>query len=161
MKSSGFLVSFALLGFFLVLVIAGFFISQSNLGRSTEYKQAKVVVKEETFLVDIAERSAEQRQGLSGRASLGANEGMIFIFKDSRYQSFWMKGMKIPIDIIWIKGETIVGFHENVQPEPKTNMLRLRTYSSPEAVEKVLEVPAGTVESLDIQVGDKAVLSYN
>ena len=161
MKFSGFLAPLVLLGFFLALVVAGFFISQSNLGRSTEYKQAKMVIKEETFSVDIADRSAEQRQGLSGRASLGANEGMIFIFKDSRYQSFWMKGMKIPIDIIWIKGETVIGFEKNVQPESGVNMLRLRTYSSPEAVEKVLEVPAGTVERLDIQVGDKAVLSYN
>lgn len=143
----------------MAIVAAGFLFFGSGL--ISKEKRGKVFIKGQEFNVEIADNATARSRGLSGREKLEANEGMLFLFSKAGYQSFWMKGMKIPIDIIWIKGETIVGFEKDVQPEPETNMLRLRTYSSPEAVEKVLEVPAGTVKNLDIQVGDKAVLSYN
>ena len=56
--------------------------------------------------------------------------------------------------------DKVVGFEKNAQPEPGVRTANLKRYVSPEAVEKVLEVPAGTVERLGIQVGEQVVVNY-
>jgi len=141
------------------LVAAGFLILGSGL--ISKEKRGKVLIKEQEFSVEIADNPMKRSRGLSGRAGLEMNEGMLFLFSGAGYQRFWMKGMIIPIDIIWIKDNKIVGFERNAQPEPGVKQGQLNVYSPPEAVDKVLEVPAGTVERLDIQVGETVVLSYN
>lgn len=147
------------LGLFIAIIAGGFLIFGSGL--VSKEKKGKVFIKGQEFNVEIADNSMRQSRGLSGRERLGENEGMLFLFSKPGYQSFWMKGMEIPIDIIWIKDNKIVGFEKNVQPEPGVRRASLKRYVSPEAVEKVLEVSAGTVERLDIQVGETATVSYN
>lgn len=115
----------------------------------------------EKFLVEIADTPLERSQGLSGRSDLGSNEGMLFLFEKSDYYGFWMKGMLIPIDIIWIKDNKIIGFEKSVSPEPGVPESDLKKYLPSEPVDKVLEVSAGTVERLGIQAGDEIVVNYN
>lgn len=129
---------------------------------------AKLLLGGEVFEVELARTILEKARGLSGREGLGENEGMLFVFGAPAAQSFWMKGMKFPIDIIWIQGDRIVGFAENVQPEPGLRLdgvatatqagksdFALKIYSSPEPVDRVLEVRAGTVARLDVKIGDQ------
>ncbi|MEX2033061.1 MAG: DUF192 domain-containing protein [Candidatus Colwellbacteria bacterium] len=148
-----------ILGLFVALIAGGFVIHSSGL--ISKEKHGKVIVKGQEFNVEIADNPTARSRGLSGRINLETNGGMIFLFRGAGYQSFWMKGMRIPIDIIWIKGNRIVGFEKNVQPEPGVKTANLKRYVSPEAVEKVLEVSAGTAERLGIQVGDEVSVSYN
>lgn len=103
--------------------------------------------------VEIVNTPLAQARGLSGRDAIGENKGMLFVFNEPAVQKFWMKGMKFPIDIIWIKDNMIVGFEENVQPEPGISDGDLKIYSSAEPVEKVLELQAGGVRRLGIEVG--------
>jgi uncharacterized membrane protein (UPF0127 family) len=65
-----------------------------------------------------------------------------------------MKDMKFPIDIVWINGDKIVGFEENVQPMPGARDSDLKIYYPPAPVNKVLELKAGRVELLRAGVGD-------
>ncbi len=153
------LTSVLVLGLFIAIIAGGFLILGSGL--ISKEKKGRVLIGEQEFNVEIADNPMKRSQGLSGRVSLGVNEGMLFLFSGAGYQGFWMKGMIIPIDIIWIKDSKVVGFEVNAQPEPGIKQGQLNVYSPPEAVDKVLEVPAGTVERLDIQVGETAVLSYN
>ena len=148
-----------ILGLFVALVAGGFLVS--GLGLISKEKQGKVVIKGQEFNVEVVDTPIKRSRGLSGREKLEENEGMLFLFSRAGYQSFWMKGMSIPIDIIWIKNDKIVGFEKNVQPEPGVRTTNLKRYVSPEAVEKVLEISAGTAERLGIQVGDEVSVSYN
>ncbi|MDA1174946.1 MAG: DUF192 domain-containing protein, partial [Chloroflexi bacterium] len=50
-----------------------------------------------TFIVDVADDSAERAVGLSGRDSLAAGAGMWFTYLTSAQRSFWMRGMRFPI----------------------------------------------------------------
>ncbi|MDP2812778.1 MAG: DUF192 domain-containing protein [bacterium] len=115
----------------------------------------KVLVKNQVFIVDLAKNSSEWRQGLSGRDKLAENEAMLFIFPDYRQPHFWMKDMNFSLDILWIKDTEIVDFDENLSPLPKNgDILGAEKFSPDSLVNKVLEVPAGTVDRLNIQKGD-------
>ena len=70
--------------------------------------------------------------------------------------AIWMKNMKFPIDIIWMRDNTVVGFAENAQPELSGEALKL--YQPPGFVNYVLEVSAGTVERLNISPGTEVVI---
>ena len=120
------------------------------------YAQKTILIGGEDFIVDIADTEEKRNQGLGGREGIGKNEGMLFVFGESLIPTFWMKGMKFPIDIIWIRGNTIIGFAENAQPELSGETLKL--YQSPGFVNYVLEVSAGTVERLNISPGTEVVI---
>lgn len=155
----GLLTSVFILGLFIALVATGFLVYGS--GIINKEKHGKVALRGQDFDVLVADNPIKRSRGLSGRESLAENEGMLFLFSGAGYQVFWMKGMLIPIDIIWVKDNRVVGFEKNVQPEPGVKSSRLKRYAPPEAVDKVLEVRAGTVERLGVQVGDEAMVSYN
>jgi uncharacterized membrane protein (UPF0127 family) len=106
-----------------------------------------------TFNVEIASTMVEQARGLSYRTSLGENDGMLFIFSSGSVQSFWMKDMNFPLDMIWISGNTVVGFAQDAPAEPGV-AFPSQIYSSPSNTDKVLEVNAGTVTKYNIKVGD-------
>ncbi|MFA6354400.1 MAG: DUF192 domain-containing protein [Candidatus Paceibacterota bacterium] len=105
------------------------------------------------FSVEMADTTLSRMKGLSGRDGLVENEGMFFVFDSPANQGFWMKDMKFPIDIIWIKDGKIVGFVENAQPEPGKTVFGLKIYNSSEPVDRVLEVNAGTVAKYGFEVG--------
>lgn len=112
---------------------------------------SKVRIGSHTFTVDMAVTPIEKMKGLSGKDSLELNHGMLFVYDHKEQYEFWMKGMKFPLDFIWIADHTIVDVTENV-PMP-TNLIP--TIVKPKTgVDKILEVPAGTIQSTSIKVGD-------
>lgn len=121
----------------------------------------RVTIGNAVFSAEAASTIIEQARGLSGRAGLGQGEGMIFFFNSPGVQNFWMKDMNFPIDMIWIGGTPakVLGFAENVTPEPGAPLWNLKIYSSPRGVDTVLEVKAGTVAKEGIKAGDLVSVS--
>jgi uncharacterized membrane protein (UPF0127 family) len=69
---------------------------------------------------------------------------MLFTGTESRPKTFWMKGMRFCLDIVWIENDQIVGAAEDVCPDPDgTPDVERARFSSPQPVTHVLEVPAG------------------
>ena len=123
-------------------------------------KQSTLTIGNNSWTVEVASTMREQTLGLSGRDSLGLEDGMFFIFGQPGTQNFWMIGMKFPLDIIWIGGDKVLGFAENdPAPAPGTPTTSLKIYTSPDGTDEVLEVNAGTVAKANIKVGDLVVLS--
>jgi len=116
--------------------------------------EGRVIINSHEFYVDIADNAFTRQRGLAGRESLSDSEGMIFVFDTSMVRRFWMKGMLIPIDIIWIEDGKVVGFSKNAEPQPGVSSIGLKIYSSPSPVSLVLEVRAGMIDELGIKVGD-------
>ena len=119
----------------------------------------KVTIGNTIFSVEVASTTIEQARGLSGRAGLKNNEGMLFLFNSAGVQNFWMKDMNFPIDIIWIGGGKVLGFAENAAPQPGVPLLSLKVYPSPDSVDTVLEVNAETVANDGIKIGDSVSIS--
>ncbi|MDP3949016.1 MAG: DUF192 domain-containing protein [bacterium] len=121
----------------------------------TVYGEQGRTMGNQTFEVGIVDNALTRAQGLSGRPSLGENEGLLFVFSSPGNYGFWMKGMNFPIDIVWIKNDRVIGFSENLQPEPSKNIFNFSIYYPPGETDKVLEINAGAVKKYNLQVGDK------
>lgn len=102
--------------------------------------------------VDVVDTPFLRARGLSGRPGLGPEEGMLFLFDTVRIQSFWMKDMRFPIDILWIRDGRIVGISPNV-PVPRRPS-ELPQYPSPVPCDVVLEVRAGAAHRWGLLLGD-------
>ena len=106
---------------------------------STKDTIAEVTIAGERLNVIVADTPSLQEKGLSGRTSLGPNDGMLFLFPEPGFHRFWMKNMKIPIDIIWLDANRrIVDVWENATPESYPETREPRSVSL-----YVLEVNAG------------------
>lgn len=112
-----------------------------------------VVLKERVRVsVDVVDTPALRMRGLSGRPGLAPDEGMLFLFETPRIQSFWMKEMRFPIDIVWIRDGRVVGISPNL-PVPK-NPQQLPQYPSPVPCDVVLELRAGAARHWGLLIGD-------
>lgn len=120
-----------------------------------------VTINQKNISVKILKTNSEREKGLSETKSLDENSGMLFVFEnEEKPQVFWMKGMLIPIDIIWIKDDKIVKIDKNVPiPDPKTPDSKLSKYSAGVPVNYVLEVSAGYSDKNSVKVGDGVTFS--
>lgn len=120
------------------------------------YHTINIELAGQKITVDIADTMATRAKGLGGRDGLNNNQGMLFIFNNSAYQTFWMMGMRIPIDIIWLQDDKIVDITENT-PAPRAGELNLPTYKPSQKANKVLELKAGWVEQFKVKIGDRVI----
>ncbi len=110
-------------------------------------------------IVDMAVADDEKRKGLSGREKMPQSRGMLFMFQKPGYYAFWMKGMRFPIDIIWISNDLrVVGVTENL-PAPRNISSKPATVFPPEPIKYALEVNAGWAGKHYIEKGDLLVFT--
>ena len=109
-----------------------------------------------TIAVEIADTVGKQRQGLSGRDSIAADQGMYFPMGQLAIHSFWMKDMRFPLDIIWIRAGQIVDISENV-PYPYGDHAPVVARPK-EPADAVLEVNADFTEKHGVKVGNRIEL---
>ncbi|MFZ1987603.1 MAG: DUF192 domain-containing protein [Minisyncoccia bacterium] len=115
---------------------------------------AQQVVSTTTFQFEVSDTPPKQQKGLSGRASIPANYGMLFVFpKNDRY-GFWMKDMLTPIDILWLSDNgTIVGVERAVATSTYPHVF----YPS-KPVRYVLETRVGEMDAQGWSTGSTLVL---
>lgn len=118
-------------------------------------QSAKVLINQVEVKVEIADTSEKRKRGLGERGSLASDSGMLFIFEKENRHPFWMKGLKFPIDFIWIRQKQVVDIIKNAKaPEPNQSDETLPIYVPREPVDMVLEVNNGFVDTHGIKVGD-------
>jgi uncharacterized membrane protein (UPF0127 family) len=110
--------------------------------------------KHDVLDVEIADTSELRERGLGYRDQLAPGTGMLFVYDSSSMRSFWMKGMRFCLDIVWIEGGEVKGAAENVCPEPGVPDGDLGHYQSTVPVTYVLEVPAGWLDEHGYDAGD-------
>ena len=93
------------------IIVGG--VTPSNNG----YRQVNVTVNGVELVANVAVTNDQRSKGLSVKDTLGENEGMLFVFKEEREHSFWMKNMKFPIDIIWLDDyQEVVHVEHSLEP---------------------------------------------
>jgi len=157
-----FIVIIALL---ILIVIAGFVLLRKGDGAkqitnsNLQQEQPYVVINDYRLNVEIANTPEKKSKGLGGRTHLADNYGMLFLFNNQPYPPvFWMKGMEIPIDIIWIKDNTIIDIDKSAQPESGISDAQLKRYSPDKPVDYVLEVKDGLSDERGFEVEDSVVV---
>lgn len=102
--------------------------------------------------IEIAETAYETQTGLMYRNSMEDGQGMLFIFPDVAYHSFYMKNTKFPLDIIYIDEQLkVASIIKNAQPLNESSL------PSQVPVKYVLEVKAGLSDVWGIKAGDRIV----
>jgi uncharacterized membrane protein (UPF0127 family) len=108
----------------------------------------RLTVRDVLVKAEMVKSPDKIEKGLAGRTSLPAGRGMLFQMPEDDEQHFWMKGMLIPIDIIWIENGRVIGCEKNISPSDP------RIFTSPTDAGYVLEVPEGFCDANKIQVND-------
>ena len=125
---------------------------------ATDATGATVTIRRQSVDVEVVTSREAQALGLGGRDSLAWDSGMLFPYERPAFVSFWMKGMRFDIDIVWIRDQRVVGIAARV-PHPPDRDSKPATVRPPEMVDMVLEVPAGYAEAHGWKRGDRATLS--
>jgi hypothetical protein len=115
------------------------------------------VVDLTSLRIEIADSDPARTQGLSGRESMDADAGMLFVFDASGIYPFWMKDMKFPLDMVWIDDGKVVDVATLRQPVP-TELVPPSHIPSVKA-SLVLELNAGKATELGLVKGTYVILS--
>lgn len=96
----------------------------------------------QSWELDIAATQEARALGLGERESYPPGRGMLFLFPTANQHGFWMKGMRFPLDIIFLRAGRIVFIERSFQPTDT------RIVAPPVPVDQVLEVNAGEADRL-------------
>lgn len=109
---------------------------------------AWVVVGADTLVVEVAATAEARGEGLSGRDSIPAGTGMLFLWTEVRHRSFWMDNTPFALDLTFLTEGYVVVATEPLEP------LSREFVRSPVPVTAALETPRGTMAALGIEPGD-------
>jgi len=133
--------------------------NESGNTESSEDNYVEIVVdatKSVKVNVELANTEEKRRLGLSFRQYLGDYDGMLFAFGSDVSNPFWMKDMKIPLDIIFVDSNYFIVDIKEAQA-PCTSTYCPNIYSST-PFRYVLEVNSGFVEKNGITKDGSLVL---
>lgn len=152
----------------LLVVLVGIFsmhgeernFGETNISESSRVNASFIVDNEEVakLSLETAKTPKERAIGLMNRTDLGENEGMIFIYDESRERSFWMKNTYIPLDMIFLTAEKTVRTIKQADPEPNVSDEDLKTYTSEGPARYVIETNQNFTDEKGIDEGTKVKL---
>ena len=123
-------------------------------GEEPPAPDAWVTIRGARVATEVAVTPAAQARGLGYRDSLDWNHGMLFPYETPGFRSFWMKGMRFDIDIVWIRAGRVVDIDHRV-PHVAAPEGPWPPVGTDSMVEQVLEVPAGFAAAHGWQKGDR------
>ena len=112
----------------------------------------RVRIGKSVFSVEMADTESAREQGLGYRDALCKTCGMMFVFDHADTYAFWMKGMRFPLDILWIRDGSIVHIERSVDFHDQHAV-----YSPSQPADRVLELNAGICEKANMREGDTVV----
>lgn len=141
---------------FVIVALFGLLFGAFLVAPSYKKEFKRVEINGASLLVEVASNADLRRIGLSGRGELGENSGMLFMFDRVDIYDFWMKDMKFPLDIIWIKNNKVADLEESVPPPPVgAPDASLPVYKPEAPADLVLEVKAGFAQKNQVRIGDE------
>lgn len=75
-----------------------------------------ICVDDARLTVEVAETPQERETGLSGRPTLAADHGMLFVFPFAGRHGFWMKDTTIPLSIAFVDSSGVIRQIEELEP---------------------------------------------
>ena len=122
----------------------------SSFPRSTLTVHSATRPDAHVFRIWLADTPPRQQQGLMFVRDLPAEEGMLFVDRQTRIWGMWMKNTFIPLDMVFIDARgRVAAIFERTVPQS------LQTLSHPKPVKAVLELRGGETARRGIRVGDR------
>lgn len=102
----------------------------------------------QTFKIEFADTESKIQYGMMYRKTVDPQTGMLFLFDDSDWRSFYMKNTYVPLDIIFIDANhKVVSIQKNAEP------LNLKSLPSEGPAQYVFEILGGLSDQLGIDKG--------
>ncbi len=138
----------------------------SGCGPSQPPEHIVISLGGEEWRMELATHPEEIQAGLMNRLTIDPGTGMIFIFPESRIQSFWMAYCLTDIDLIFVDGTgRITATHamqvERAKSEAESEeayLRRMKSYSSVFPARIAIELPAGSIQKLGLLPGQSTGL---
>ena len=141
--------------FLIVFIVLSFFyvrhLENKSIGELAGYNKVLWQIGNRTIDLEIANTPAQRYLGLSGRSDICPDCGMLFSFPKKEKQSFVMRNMNFPLDIIFIAEGKIIKIYHNLSPEGSSPQ---NIYDSEVPVDYVIELLGSRAKALKIEEGD-------
>ncbi|MEM1165297.1 MAG: DUF192 domain-containing protein [Planctomycetota bacterium] len=131
-------------------------------GPPTDQQLVSVTIANERFFLEPAIDLPTRVQGLSGRAEIARDGGMIFVFPRASRQGFVMRDCLVPIDILFVADNGVIDSMHAMQIDPRQEgesagdyEHRLRRYMSDGRVRIAIELAGGTIDRLNLKPSDR------
>ena len=98
---------------------------------------------------EVADNFVTRMQGLMHRPTMGANEGMLFVFDDAGIQCMWMKNTLIPLSVAYIADDGSIVNVEDMKPHSEDS------HCAKKPVRFALEMNVGWFASKGLRPGAK------
>ncbi|MDV6237476.1 DUF192 domain-containing protein [Leptospira ellisii] len=106
--------------------------------QSKDPEKITIYVDDHPLLVEVVNTPADRAKGLMYRKHLAENEGMLFVFPEPDYLSFWMKNTWIPLSIAYFNADRRITDLHDMKPNQTSEL-----YHSSEKALYALETNQG------------------
>ncbi len=131
------------------LMIGFGLLAQGIATANTQLPWHEIRTQSHTYLVQVANFDQERQQGLMDRKYLMPHQGMLFVFDQPGYYSFWMKNTFLSLDFLWLDShKCVVHMIERATPQSMVLM------TTPQEAQYVIELLAGQIQSKNLKRGD-------
>jgi uncharacterized protein len=110
----------------------------------------QLTIKGKKIRVEVVRTEGEKARGLMFRDKLGADEGMLFVYEEEEFLTFWMKNTPLPLSIAFIDQKGRIVDIQDMEP------FNLRTHTSARPARYALEMNRNWFQKNGINVGDVA-----
>lgn len=127
-----------------------------NLGQKLPIT-AQAVIGRNPIELEVAQTPQQQAIGLMHRTAIPDNRGMLFLFNSPQPVSFWMKNVRVPLDMIFMKDGVVKAISAAVPPcttDP------CPTYGPRTPINQVIELRGGRAAQLGLKVNDKVNIKF-
>lgn len=111
------------------------------------FEQIALRIGRQLVQAEVADSVEERAIGLSGRASLRSNHGMLFVFEQPTRPQFWMRDTSLALDIAFIESPDRITEIQPMRPGSE------RLHQPRKAVSYALEMPHGWYNKHAIRPG--------
>ena len=136
----------------ILIIIVSVVAFNSRECKTDDINKSKVVFDvggEPVLEVVIDDTPAERAKGLMNVSYMAEDEGMVFIFQKPTNTFFWMKNTLIPLDMFFIKNDTVMYIAHAVPCEVD----QCPTYGPGQYYDYVIETNAGYADNHSIVIG--------
>lgn len=125
-----------------------------------------VLIHDHYFELELALTDSGRQRGLMYREEILFDRGMLFVFTAPSIRAFWMANCLTDIDIIFLDARGAVTATHHMRREPPRSggeteeqyYDRLPRYSSTSPAQFAIELKAGTLELLNLHIGEQILL---
>ncbi|NEQ86781.1 MAG: DUF192 domain-containing protein [Moorea sp. SIO2I5] len=131
--------------------------SPSKLGQMLPIS-AEAEIAGERIGLEVAQTPKQKAIGLMYRLSLAPDRGMLFGFDPPQRVNFWMKNVKIYLDMVFLRNGEVKAIAESVPP---CQTDECPTYGPGMAIiDQVIELRGGRAAELSLKVGDQVTVKF-